>query len=70
MGWNQKRDRAAAASRVYDTYIVKAGDTLWSIAEGYVGQGKDPRELIYEIEKLNNTTPDIVPGQEIKIPIK
>jgi hypothetical protein len=40
---------------------------LWKVATQYIDG--DPRELIYEIEKLNNSTADIRPGQELKIPV-
>ncbi len=69
-GWNQKKQRAMAASMTVETYTIAPGDTLWRIAKKRVGQGKDPREMIYDIEKLNNITPDIIPGQKIKIPME
>lgn len=48
-----------------DTYVVKNGDTLWSIAKTYLGAGSKYQELA----KLNNiSNPDhIVIGQVIKL---
>lgn len=49
-------------------YVVCKGDTLWKIAERYKFKNQDPREYIYEIEKLNNmTSATIYEGQTIKI---
>ena len=48
-------------------YRVKAGDTLWSIAERtYAG---DPREGVWELTKRNHlTSATIVPGQVLVLP--
>lgn len=49
-------------------YVVCKGDTLWKIAERYKLENQDPREYIYEIEKLNNmSNATIYEGQVIKI---
>jgi LysM repeat protein len=49
------------------TYVVRPGDTLWSIAAShYPG---DPREGIWKVQRLNNldgTT--LVPGQDLVLP--
>jgi nucleoid-associated protein YgaU len=48
-------------------YVVKPGDTLWSIAAArYAG---DPREGIWKLERRNHleeTT--LVPGQRLELP--
>lgn len=64
MNYTKKKEKI----QKYETYVVKQGDTLWSIAKRYTDG--DPRKLIYEIRELNNITPVIRPGQEIKIPVK
>lgn len=47
------------------TYTVKSGDTLWGIAERYLGSGSKYSEL----KSLNGLASDtIYPGQTIKIP--
>lgn len=49
-------------------YTVLVGDTLWEIAEEHAG-GRDVREVIYQIEKLNGlTSAPIQPGQVLFIP--
>jgi nucleoid-associated protein YgaU len=45
------------------THRVKNGDTLWSIADEYVGKEFDKRKWIYEMD----IDPMLRPGQKIKI---
>ena len=48
-------------------YVVKPGDTLWSIATShYAG---DPRDAIYRIDRSNHLRGSvIVPGQKLVLP--
>ena len=47
------------------TYIVKAGDTLWDIAQSQLGNGSRYKEIM----ALNGLTSDIIqPGQVLKLP--
>ena len=48
-------------------YVVKPGDTLWSVAEHtYAG---DPRQGIWEIQQRNHLAgTTIVPGQKLVVP--
>lgn len=47
------------------TYTVKAGDTLWDIAQSQLGNGS----LYKEIMALNGLTSDVIqPGQVLKLP--
>lgn len=54
----------------YTVVIVRSGDTLWEIAKDNV-DNKDPREVIYDIKKLNrDLNLDVIRvGQQIKIPV-
>lgn len=60
---------------VEETYVVKAGDTLWDIAEEYVAKNTATRRYILEyksgIEELNPWLLErkgmIYPGDEIKV---
>ena len=48
-------------------YVVRAGDTLWSIAaRTYAG---DPREAIWRLEQRNHLrSATIVPGEKLVLP--
>lgn len=64
MNYTTKKEK----NQRYETYVVKQGDTLWSIAKK-TNPDKDPRKVIFEIREINNITPIIYPGQEILIPV-
>ncbi len=53
----------------YKLVVVKEGDTLWSIAQSQLEEGKDPRKLIYEIRSINRLQSAIVrPGDFLRVP--
>jgi LysM repeat protein len=49
------------------TYVVKPGDTLWSVAEQtYSG---DPRQGVWELQQRNHlASATIVPGEKLVVP--
>jgi LysM repeat protein len=49
------------------TYIVRPGDTLWSVAERtYSG---DPRQGVWELQQRNRlASATIVPGEKLVVP--
>jgi hypothetical protein len=50
------------------TYVVEAGDTLWSIAEGHA-PGEDPRVVVHQIAELNDLDGGpLVPGRALALP--
>lgn len=50
------------------TYVVRPGDTLWSIA-ARLEPDRDPRAVILELERLNASATDgLVPGRSLSIP--
>lgn len=52
---------------VYDTVMVRAGDTLWEIARNNCAG--DVRPYIYEIKKINNLESDVIyEGQLLMLP--
>ena len=54
-----------SASTNYFTYTVKKGDTLWAIAQRYLGSGYKYKK----IKDLNALNSDMIyPGQTLKIP--
>jgi nucleoid-associated protein YgaU len=60
----------APAPPAQQVVVVRAGDTLWSIAER-VRPGADPRETIAEIERMNASVDPgaILPGQTLAVPV-
>ncbi len=58
-------DAAAVASH---RYVVRSGDTLWSIASR-VARGEDPRPIVDAIAQANNVDAGgLVPGRTLVIP--
>jgi Tfp pilus assembly protein FimV len=61
---------SAPASVAAHTYVVRPGDTLWSIAER-LRPGEDPRPLVDAIERANGISAgELVPGQSLEIPVE
>ena len=59
------REPALVASR---TYVVRPGDTLWSIAVT-VAPDRDPREVVHDLDLLNEAPVDrLTPGMVLAIP--
>jgi LysM repeat protein len=50
------------------TYVVKAGDTVWSIAVGLAGPGEDPRPVVDDLMAANHLDETIVPGETLQLP--
>ena len=59
------------ADREYSTQTIyiEPGDTLWAIAQEHNNTDMEIREYISLVCKLNEISPNIQPGQAIKIPI-
>lgn len=67
--WVFWSNETPAKETTYCTYVVKSGDTLWSIARRHNPQDKDVREVVYAIETHNSITPLVHVGQSIEIPM-
>jgi LysM repeat protein len=59
--------RSSSGAGPKRTYVVRPGDTLWTVAERmYPG---DPREGVWKIEQRNHlASATIVPGQKLVVP--
>jgi nucleoid-associated protein YgaU len=61
-------ERVLPARRWEDVYVVRPGDTVWSIAER-AAAGGDPRALVDAIAARNGIDAGaVVPGQALVIP--
>ena len=59
------REQSLVSSR---TYVVRPGDTLWDIA-ATVAPGRDPREVVHDLDLLNDAPVDrLTPGMVLAIP--
>lgn len=60
--------RSSGASGHGQIYVVKAGDTLWSIAADHYGD--DTRCGVWELERANGLGGDatIVTGERLRLP--
>jgi LysM repeat protein len=59
--------RGSSGAGPKQTYVVRPGDTLWSVAvRTYAG---DPREGVWKLEQRNHLVgATIVPGQKLVVP--
>lgn len=48
-------------------YVVKDGDTLWSIGKDSIEEHDDIREWIYCVKEINGISSEIHPGEKINI---
>ena len=50
-------------------HVVRAGDSLWAIAERLAGPGEDPRPVVDAIVDLNGLEGAVIsPGQSLRLP--
>jgi LysM repeat protein len=64
VAWGAHRSDGAGREHVY---VVRAGDTLWTIAADHYGG--DPREAVWRLEDRNHLTGSLVqPGQHLRLP--
>lgn len=61
---------ASFGSAAFDYVQVEAGQSLWQLAQS-VAPDADPREVVYDIVKLNQlATSEVQPGQQLAIPLE
>ncbi len=64
VAWGARRSDGAGPEQIY---VVKSGDTLWSIAVSHYGG--DPREAVWRLEDRNHLTGALVQaGQRLRLP--
>lgn len=55
----------------YKQVIVGRGDTLWSLARQHGPQGRDIRDTVYRIRRINELDGALLyPGQTIMVPVE
>ena len=58
------------SATTFEYIEVEAGQSLWQLAET-VAPDADPRDVVYEIVKLNQlVTAEVQPGQQIALPLR
>ena len=66
LGWSLMTRTVDGAGQPH-AYVVKPGDTLWTIAASrYAG---DPREGVWKLQRQNHLAgTTLTPGQKLKVP--
>ena len=64
VAWGARRSESAGREQ---PYVVKAGDTLWTIASSHYGG--DPREAVWRLQRRNHLAGTLVrPGERLVLP--
>jgi predicted Zn-dependent protease len=60
----------AATPQHYATVVVRAGDTLWSIASAHTPSSNDVQDTIDRITEVNHLAgASIQPGERLRVPM-
>jgi nucleoid-associated protein YgaU len=60
----------ASEKPVYESVVVRSGDTIWGLAEAYGDDSRSIRSLVNEICAVNDVAAgDLYPGQVMRIPV-
>ena len=64
VAWGARRSDGAGQEQAY---VVRSGDTIWTIAASHYGG--DPREGVYRLEHRNHLVGALLhPGQKLVLP--
>lgn len=64
VAWGARRSDGAGAEQAY---VVRTGDTLWTIASSHYGG--DPREAVWRLQDRNHLVGTLVqPGERLVLP--
>ena len=64
VAWGARGSNGAGGEQLY---VVRAGDTLWSIAASHYGG--DPREGVWRMQNENHLAGTLVrPGERLRLP--
>ncbi|GAA4860565.1 hypothetical protein GCM10023310_44790 [Paenibacillus vulneris] len=69
IGGNSDAFAADTGSHLEQTVEVVKGDTLWGIASKYAGKGRNVRDYMYEVKKVNDLKSNVLQvGQVLVLP--
>jgi LysM repeat protein len=64
VAWGARSSNSASREQIY---VVRAGDTLWTIAASHYGG--DPREGVWKLQQRNHIAGALVrPGERLVLP--
>ncbi|TJX62969.1 LysM peptidoglycan-binding domain-containing protein [Soehngenia saccharolytica] len=66
---NLNKSYGQGEDKQFEYYVVKKGDTLWSIVSNHYSDKYDPRHLIYQVKYYNSLEDNIIyEGDTLKLP--
>jgi len=67
---NLNKSYGQDVNKEFEYYVVKKGDTLWSIVNDHYPNKYDPRNLIFQVKHLNALKDNFIyEGDTLKLPV-